>query len=64
MKESEYVLYTSDNEYVVEFLLNQLVLSKSITEAKVFKKSENPHAFKDLLFKKFDLICSVNTYIE
>lgn len=64
MKNSDYVLYTSEDEYVVEFLLNQLVLSRSITKAMTFDNKDIAIEFKALLLRKFDLKCSVNTYIK
>ena len=64
MKNDKFVLYTSDEEYVVEYLFNELVLSKSITEAKTFINSNFAHNFKDLLLKERELKCSVNTYIN
>ena len=64
MKKTEYVLFTHSNEYVVEYLLKQLVLSKSITEALTFDDFYVAMGFKDLLLKDCKLDCSVNTYIQ
>ncbi len=58
-----YVLFTDQNTYVVEYLLNELVLSKNCTEAMVFKQEEIAHKFKALLFARCGIRCSVNTFI-
>ncbi len=64
MKKIEYVLYTPSNEYVVEYLLKQLILSKSITKALSFDDEEIAIGFKDLVFEDCKIDCSVNTYIK
>ncbi len=64
MKKDEFVLFTSNNDYVVEYLFNELALSKSITEAKTFINMELALDFKKILFSELKLNCSVNTYIE
>ena len=63
-EKEEYVLYTSDEKYVVEFLLKQLVLSKSITEALIFDDLNIALRFSEMLQEKCRIECSVNTFIE
>lgn len=60
----KYVLYTSDEKYFVEYLLKQLVLSRSVTEAMVFDDFITAQKFKEMLREKCKAECSVNTYIE
>ena len=62
--QEKYVLYTYDERYFVEFLLKQLVLSKSITEAMIFDDIIMAKKFKEMLLEKCSLECSVNTYIK
>ena len=64
MKSSTFVLLTASNEYVVEYLLQQLILSKNISEALTFDNEFTALAFKDRLIKMCNLDCSVNTYIQ
>jgi hypothetical protein len=58
-----YVLLTADETYVVEYLLQQLILSESISEAMVFDDMELALKFKKMLWECCGLQCSVNTYI-
>tara|TARA_R110002020_G_scaffold83213_6_gene206195 strand:+ start:740 stop:943 length:204 start_codon:yes stop_codon:yes gene_type:complete len=58
-----YVLLVKNGTYFVEYLLHELVLSDSITEAMTFDDSETAHKFKQMLFERCKLDCSVNTYI-
>ncbi len=58
-----YVLFTSKEQYFVEYLLEQLILSNSISEAMVFDDMELALRFKKMLGEKCYLDCSVNTYI-
>lgn len=60
----KYVLYTSDDKYFVEYLLKQLVLSRSITEAMAFDDFITAQKFKKMLREKCRIECSVNTYIQ
>ena len=62
--QEKYVLYTDDERYFVEFLLKQLVLSRSITEAMVFDDFITAQKFKEMLREKCRIECSVNTYIK
>lgn len=59
-----YVLLTSEETYFVEYLLNQLVLSHSISQAMVFDDYATAQKFKSMLYANCQLNCSVNTYIE
>lgn len=64
MKTPKYVLLTPSNKYVVEYLLRQLILSDSITEALTFDNQKFAIGFKKRLTQDCKLECSVNTYIE
>ncbi|PXX30410.1 hypothetical protein C7972_10233 [Arenibacter sp. ARW7G5Y1] len=64
MESSKFVLYTADNKYVVEYLLKQLILSDSITEALIFDNHEIAIGFRKMLATDCQLQCSINTYIE
>ncbi|WP_282143997.1 hypothetical protein [Cellulophaga baltica] len=64
MDTCKYVLFTADNKYVVEYLLRQLVLSTSITEALIFENYDLAVGFKRMLVKDCKLECSINTYID
>lgn len=57
------VLLTKQDTYFVEYLLGQLVLSDSISEAMIFETAETAGRFKEMLYKTCDLECSINTYI-
>lgn len=59
-----YILLTEQYTYFVEYLLNQLILSNSISEAMVFEDKETALKFRDMLFTCCNLKCSVNTYIK
>ena len=61
---SAYVLFTDTETYVVEYLLGELILSSSISEALVFTDKLQALQFKQLLFEKCRLNTSVNTYIR
>ncbi len=64
MKKGEFILFTSDNQYVVEYLLNHLILSTSISEALTFQDHYSAMEFKERLFQECSIECSVNTYIN
>ncbi len=59
-----YVLLTSDEKYVSEYLLNELILSDSISEALTFDDETKALRFKKILVERCQITCSVNTYIE
>ena len=60
----KYVLLTKEETYFVEFLIGELVLSQSITDAMVFDNFTTAKKFKQMLFTNCKLICSINTYIN
>ncbi|MDO6490980.1 MAG: hypothetical protein ABJD66_00050 [Cellulophaga sp.] len=64
MDSTKFVLFTADNKYVVEYLLQQLILSDSITEALIFEEYDLAVGFRKMLAKNCKLDCSINTYIE
>tara|TARA_B100000953_G_scaffold22807_2_gene18829 strand:- start:853 stop:1035 length:183 start_codon:yes stop_codon:yes gene_type:complete len=59
-----FVLLSPQNTYFVEFLLNHLALSSSISEAMVFKEIETAKKFKFMLKEQVNIDFSINTYIE
>lgn len=63
MNKEEFVLFTASHQYVVEYLFNELALSKSITEAKRFDNLVVAKSFKDIILKEREIECSVNTFI-
>lgn len=60
----KYVLLTNQETYFVEYLIGELVLSKSISEAMIFSDRDTAEKFKQMLFTVCDLDCSVNTFIN
>lgn len=60
----EYVLLTNEGNYFVEYLLNYLVISNSITEAMIFKDLVTAQKFKDMLLKECVLNTMISTFIE
>lgn len=60
----KYVLLTPEGTYFVEYLLNQLILSDSITHAMVFNDRDTAVRFKHMLLINCNLDCSINTYID
>lgn len=61
---TEYVLLTEDQNYFVEYLIGELVVSNSITEAMTFDDEQLALRFKQMLHTSCQLITSVNTYIK
>lgn len=59
-----YILLTQGGTYFVEYLLNELILSDSMTEAMTFDNYDTALKFKQHLFERCNLNCSVNTYIQ
>ncbi len=64
MKEPDFVLFTTEKKYISEYLLSELILSESITEAMTFTNEENAKGFKKRIFEECNVECSVNTYIK
>lgn len=60
----KYVLMTEDGNYLVEYLIGELVFSPSITRAMVFDDHKIALKFKKLLYDRFQIKMSVNTYIS
>lgn len=63
-EDNNYVLLTDKATYFVEYLLNQLILSDSITEAMTFADYDTAYKFKEMLLTSCQLKCSINTYIN
>ncbi|PKV52015.1 hypothetical protein ATE84_4116 [Aquimarina sp. MAR_2010_214] len=60
---TEYVLLTDDQSYFVEYLIGELILSSSISEAMKFNDEHLALRFKQMLHNSCELVTSVNTYI-
>ncbi len=60
----KYVLLTIQNTYFVEYLIGELVLSHSISEAMVFTSWIQATRFKEMLYEKCAINCSINTFID
>lgn len=60
----EYVLYTNQEEYIVEYLFGSLITTKHISEAMRFTTVELAQVFQKQLFVHYGLLCSINTFIE
>lgn len=60
---TEFVLLTDDQHYFVEYLIGELVLSSSISEAMKFNDEKLALRFKQMLHNSCRLVTSVNTYI-
>lgn len=61
---AEYVLLTDDQSYFVEYLIGELVLSESISEAMKFDDEHLAQRFKKMLYNTCQITTSVNTYIK
>ncbi|GAA3520874.1 hypothetical protein GCM10022393_38980 [Aquimarina addita] len=60
---TEYVLLTDEQTYFVEYLIGELILSNSISQAMKFTDEQLAHKFKQMLHSSCSLRTSVNTYI-
>lgn len=60
----QYVLFTKEETYLVEYLIGELVLTKSISEAKVFNDYDIALNIKTLILKDCKVECSINTFID
>lgn len=59
----KFVLLTERGGYFVEYLIGELVLADSISEAMVFDDQGMASRFKKMLLENFNLACSINTFI-
>lgn len=60
----KYVLQTPEGGYFVEYLLNYLVISNSITEAMIFEDLVLASGFKKMLLETCELKTIISTYID
>ena len=58
-----YVLMTQEGTYLVEYLIGEVVFTTSISRAMIFTDLHVAHRFKTLLYERFRIKVSVNTYI-
>lgn len=58
-----YVLMTQEGTYLVEYLIGEVVFTTSISRAMIFTDLMVAHRFKTLLYERFGIKVSVNTYI-
>ncbi|KAA2217448.1 hypothetical protein FEK29_09990 [Maribacter aurantiacus] len=61
---TNFVLLTESGSYFVEYLLGELVLSPSISEAWIFNDADIARKFQNRLFDTFKLYTSVNSFID
>lgn len=61
-----YILTTTENHYFVEYLLEYLVVSDSISEAMVFEENEliTAKRFQQMLLEHCNIFFSINTFIN
>ena len=58
-----YVLMTQEGTYLVEYLIGEVVFTSSISRAMIFSDVKIALKFKTLLYDRFRIKVSVNTYI-
>ena len=58
-----YVLMTQEGTYLVEYLIGEVVFTSSISRAMTFSDVNIALKFKTLLYDRFKIKVSVNTYI-
>ena len=58
-----YVLMTQEGTYLVEYLIGEVVFTSSISRAMIFSDVNIALKFKTLLYERFKIKVSVNTYI-
>ncbi len=54
---------TQEGTYLVEYLIGEVVFSTSLSKAMIFSDHKVALRFKELLYQRFKIITSVNTYI-
>lgn len=64
LENPKYVLMTDGNNYFVEYLLNELIISDSISEAMVFTDINLAKKFKEMLNNNCNLIVNISTFIN
>jgi len=64
VQEPKYVLMTQEGTYLVEYLIGEVVFSTSLSKAMIFSDHKVALRFKELLYQRFKIITSVNTYID
>lgn len=62
--DSQYVLMTKNDSYFVEYLLDFLVVSDSISEAMIFTDFFTATRFQEMLSKKCDIHFNISTFIN
>ena len=58
-----YVLMTEEGTYLVEYLIGEVVFATSISRAMIFTDLRLAQRFKSLLYERFEIKVSINTYI-
>ncbi|WP_297980250.1 hypothetical protein [uncultured Capnocytophaga sp.] len=58
-----YVLMTEEGTYLVEYLIGEVVFTTSISRAMIFTDLRLAQRFKSLLYERFKIKVSINTYI-
>ncbi len=62
--DSQYVLMTKNDSYFVEYLLDFLVISDSISEAMIFNDFFTATKFKEMLSNKCHVTFNISTFIN
>ena len=58
-----YVLMTEEGTDLVEYLIGEVVFATSISRAMIFTDLRLAQRFKSLLYERFKIKVSINTYI-
>ena len=64
LENPKYVLMTDGNNYFVEYLLSELIMSDSISEAMVFTDINLARKFKEMLNNNCKLVVNISTFIN
>ncbi|EGD33724.1 hypothetical protein HMPREF9071_1886 [Capnocytophaga sp. oral taxon 338 str. F0234] len=63
IQNTNYVLMTQEGSYLVEYLIGEVIFTSSISRAMIFSDLKIALRFKNLLYERFKIKVSVNTYI-
>jgi hypothetical protein len=54
---------TQEGSYLVEYLIGEVIFTSSISRAMIFSDLKIALRFKNLLYERFKIKVSINTYI-
>lgn len=63
IQNTNYVLMTQEGSYLVEYLIGEVIFTSSISRAMIFSDLKIALRFKNLLYERFKIKVSINTYI-